>query len=74
MPTYELAKVPNHRFVPALLMMSGLLDDSTKIVEAIAARNPILAAAALSSASSIRRSLIGKLRKIRTKLARPPRA
>jgi tetratricopeptide (TPR) repeat protein len=58
---YELAKAPNHRFVSALLMMVGLLEDGTRIVEAIAARNPILAAAALSSASSVRGSLIGRL-------------
>ncbi len=60
-PKYELVEVPNHRFVPALLMMIGLLEDSTKIVEAIAARNPILAAAALSSASSTQSSLIARL-------------
>ncbi len=60
-PTYALAKVPNHRFVSALLMMTGLLDDSTKIVEALAARNPILAAAAISSANRVDDSLLARL-------------
>jgi hypothetical protein len=60
-PTYSVADVPSHRFVPALLMMTGLLDDSTKIVEALAGRNPILAAAAASSASQVDGSLVTRL-------------
>jgi tetratricopeptide (TPR) repeat protein len=60
-PTNELIKAPDHRFVPPLLMMAGLLDDSTKIVEGLARRNPILAAAALSSANRIDNSLVASL-------------
>ena len=58
--TYSVADVPTHRFVPALLMMTGLLDDGTKIVEALADKNPILAAAA-SSATHVDSSLVSKL-------------
>lgn len=58
---YELAQVPSHRFVTPLLMMVGLLKDSTKIVEAIAARNPVLAAAAISSAVRVDNSLVMRL-------------
>jgi hypothetical protein len=60
-PQYSVADVPTHRFVPALLMMIGLLDDGTKIVEALAGRNPILAAAAASSASQVDGSLVARL-------------
>jgi tetratricopeptide (TPR) repeat protein len=60
-PTYNLAEVPNHRFVSPLLMLTGLLDDGTKIVEALAVRNPILAAAATSSASRLDGSLLARL-------------
>jgi hypothetical protein len=42
-------------------MMTGLLDDSTKLVEALAARNPILAAAAVSSANRVDGSLLARL-------------
>lgn len=59
--TYALTEVPSHRFVPPLLMMAGLLDDSTEIVEALAARNPILAAAVISSANRVDGSLLAKL-------------
>jgi tetratricopeptide (TPR) repeat protein len=59
--TYALAEVPNHRFVSALLMMTGLLDDGTKIVESLAPRNPVLAAAAISSASRVDGSLLASL-------------
>jgi tetratricopeptide (TPR) repeat protein len=59
-PTYSVANVPTHRFVPALLMMTGLLEDGTKIVEALAGRNPILAAAA-SSASQVDGSLVARM-------------
>jgi tetratricopeptide (TPR) repeat protein len=60
-PTYALAEVPNHRFVPAFLMLAGLLDDSTKIVEAVALNNQILAAAAISSASRVEGRLLARL-------------
>lgn len=60
-PTYELTEVPNHRFVPALLMMTGLLDDSTKIGAGLATRNPVLAAAAISSANRVDGSLLATL-------------
>jgi hypothetical protein len=42
-------EVPSHRFAQPLLMMAGLLDDCTTIVAALAERNPVLAAAAISS-------------------------
>jgi tetratricopeptide (TPR) repeat protein len=60
-PAHSITEVPNHRFVSPLLMMSGLLDDSTKIVEALAVKNPILAAAAASAASRIDGSLLARL-------------
>jgi hypothetical protein len=60
-PTHALTEVPTHRFVPALLMTTGLLDDGTKIVEALSVRNPILAAAAISSASRVDGSLLARL-------------
>jgi len=59
-PTSSVADVPTHRFVPALLMMTGLLDDGTMIVAALAGRNPLLAAAA-SSASRVDGSLVARL-------------
>jgi tetratricopeptide (TPR) repeat protein len=59
--TYELVEEPNHRFAPPLIMMVGWLDDSTKIVEALVARNPILAAAAISSANQVDGSLLARL-------------
>jgi hypothetical protein len=59
--TYELAEEPNHRFVPPLMMTVGLLDNCTEIVEALDARNPILAAAAVSSANRVDVALLARL-------------
>jgi HEAT repeat protein len=42
-----------HRLVPVLTMMVGLVADSTALVEALAERNPVIAAAAIASASRI---------------------
>lgn len=60
-PTHQLAEVPNHRFASPLLMMAGLLDDSTNLIKALAARNPLLAAAAISSANWVKGSLHDEL-------------
>jgi tetratricopeptide (TPR) repeat protein len=45
--------VSGHRLVPVLTMTVGLVADSTELVEALAARNPVIAAAAIASASRI---------------------
>ncbi len=60
---YELAELPNHRFVSALLMMAGMLDDSTRIVDELEARNPLIAAATISSANRVDGSLLASLEK-----------
>jgi HEAT repeat protein len=51
--TGSLVDVSSHRFVPVLTMMVGLVEDSTKLVEALAERNPVTAAAAIASASRV---------------------
>jgi tetratricopeptide (TPR) repeat protein len=60
-PSHGLAETPTHRFVPALLMVTGLLDDATGIVDLLSARNPLLAAAAIASASRVDSSLAARL-------------
>lgn len=42
-----------HRLVPVLTMVAGLVEDCTKLVEALAERNPVTAAATIASASRI---------------------
>ena len=57
----RLLEIPNHRFVPALLMMVGILDDATKFVKALEPRNAVLAAAAIASANKVDGSLLATL-------------
>jgi tetratricopeptide (TPR) repeat protein len=45
--------VPCHRLVPVLTMMVGLVEDSTELVETLAGRNPVIAAAAMALASRV---------------------
>jgi hypothetical protein len=58
---WSLVSPPNHRLVPALRMMVGLIEDATRIVEALAASHPILAAAVIPSAARVQRALHAKL-------------
>jgi hypothetical protein len=58
---YGLLEVPTQRFVPPLLIMAGLLDDTSRVVEILAQRNPILAAAAIASANRVNSLLLGRL-------------
>jgi tetratricopeptide (TPR) repeat protein len=58
---HELPDAPNHRFVGPLRMLAGLLDNSTKLLESLAERNPILAAAAIASANRVDGSLLVRL-------------
>ena len=51
--TMSPGDVSGHRLVPVLTMMVGLVADSTELVEALAERNPVIAAAAIASASRI---------------------
>lgn len=53
--------VSGYRLVPVLTMMVGLVEDSTKLIEALAERNPVIAAAAIASASRIDPALRARL-------------
>jgi tetratricopeptide (TPR) repeat protein len=55
---YEgLPEIPGHRFVQPLLMMVGLLQNATQIVEGLSHRHPVLAAAAIRSSTYVNASL-----------------
>jgi tetratricopeptide (TPR) repeat protein len=61
--TYELPDVPSYRFVPPLLIMTGLLEDATTVVKALADRHPVLAAAAIASANRVDGAVVARLTK-----------